>query len=201
MKINVTEATKDKVRFNVSGIDVSLANALRRIIISEIPVMAIDKITFYENSSILNDEVLALRLGLTPLKTDLKTYNPVTECTCKGKGCAKCTAVVTMDVQGPGVVYSKEIKCKDPEIAPVHDNIPIAKLIEVQKIKFEATARLGTGKEHMKWQGGIASYEIREDGSFDFFIESFNQLDLTDVIKTAFEVFNKKIEDLKTAVK
>ena len=61
---------KDKIRFNISGIDVGLANALRRIIISEIPTMAIESVTFYENSSILDDEFLALRLGLIPIKTD-----------------------------------------------------------------------------------------------------------------------------------
>jgi len=201
MKINVIEATDKKIRFNVSGIDVNTANALRRIIISEIPTMAIDTVTFYENSSILNDEILALRLGLMPLKTDLKTYNTVSECTCKGKECAKCTATLTMDIKGPKVVYTKEIKCTDPEIGPVHESIPIAKLTENQALKFEAKAKLGTAKEHAKWQGGIASYEMKEDGSFDFFIETFNQLELPELINAAFEVFDKKIEDLREALK
>jgi len=201
MKLTVTEVTENKIRFNVSGIDVNTANALRRIILSEIPTMAIDMVTFYDNSSILNDEILSLRLGLVPLKTDLKTYNTVSECTCKGKECAKCTVILTMDVKGPAVVYSKEMNCIDPEIGPVHESIPIAKLTENQALKFEAKAKLGTAKEHAKWQAGIASYEMKEDGSFDFFIETFNQLELPELINAAFEVFDKKIEDLKEALK
>jgi len=201
MKLNITEAGANKVRFNVSGIDVSLANALRRIVLSEIPTMAIEEVTFYENSSILNDEILSLRLGLIPLKTDLKTYNPVSECTCKGKSCAKCAVTITMDVKGPGNVYSKDLKSTDPEITPVSGKVLIAKLTPEQAIKFEARAELGIGKTHMKWQGGIASYEMKEDGSFDYFIETFNQLELPELIDTAFEAFNKKIEDLKGALK
>lgn len=201
MKLSINDASENRICFNVSGIDVSMANALRKIILSEIPTMAIDTVTFDENTSILNDEVLALRLGLVPLKTDLKTYNTVTECSCKGKGCAKCTATLTIDARGPCTVYSRDMKSTDPEITPVHDTIPLTKLTENQTLKLEAKARLGTGKEHAKWQAGIASYEIKEDGSFDFVIESFDQLDLSDLVNTAFEVFKKKIEDLKEEIK
>jgi len=120
--------------------------------------MAIDSVTFYENSTILNDEVLALRLGLMPLKTDLKTYVPRSECTCKGQGCAKCTVTLSLDMKGPGTVYSGEIKSTDPEIYPLYDKIPIAKITPEQSLKFEAKAEIGTGKRHVKWQGGLASY-------------------------------------------
>jgi len=53
----------------------------------------------------------------------------------------------------------------------------------------------------VKWQGGLASYEQKEDGSFDFFIESFNQLELPELIDNAFHIFNQKIEDLKEEIK
>jgi DNA-directed RNA polymerase subunit D len=198
MNLKIIKMEDNKVRFNISGINVDLVNALRRIVISEIPTMAMEEISFYGNSSILDDEFLALRLGLIPLKTDLKTYNPVSECSCKGKGCAKCTAILTLDVKGPGTVYSRELKSTDPQIVPVHESIPIVKLTEHQQIKLEAKAELGIGKTHMKWQSGIASYEIKENGSFDFFVESFGQFEISDLMNTAFEVFNKKIKDAKT---
>ena len=201
MKLTITEAGVNKVKFNVSGIDVSLANALRRIVLSEIPTMAMEEVTYYENSSILNDELLSLRLGLVPLKTDLATYVPVEECSCKGKGCAKCVVTITMDVKGPGSVHSKDLKSTDPEIMPVSDKVLIAELTPEQAIKFEARAELGIGKTHMKWQAGVASYEMKEDGSYDYFIESFNQIELPELIDTAFEVFDKKIADLKEALK
>jgi DNA-directed RNA polymerase subunit D len=106
-----------------------------------------------------------------------------------------------MEMKGPGIVYSGELKSTDPEITPVHDKIPLAKITPEQSVKFEARAELGTGKRHMKWQGGLASYELKEDGSFDFFIESFNQLELPELIDSAFNIFNQKIEDLKAGIK
>lgn len=200
MDIEIINIKDSKIKFNISGIDVSLANALRRIIISDTPTMAIEEVTFHENFSILDDEVLALRLGLIPLKTNLKNYNLVSECSCKEKGCKKCTAVLSLDIKGPGMVYSGELKSTDPKITPVYDSIPIVKLTEDQGVKLEAKAQLGTGKRHMKWQSGIASYEMKDDGSFDFFIESFGQFEIQDIVDAAFKVFSKNIDDMKTAL-
>lgn len=200
MDIEIINIKDSKIKFNISGIDVSLANALRRIIISDTPTMAIEEVTFHENFSILDDEVLALRLGLIPLKTNLKNYNLVSECNCKEKGCKKCTAVLSLDIKGPGMVYSGELKSTDPKITPVYDSIPIVKLTEDQGVKLEAKAQLGTGKRHMKWQSGIASYEMKDDGSFDFFIESFGQFEIQDIVDAAFKVFSKNIDDMKTAL-
>ncbi|MFH1788607.1 MAG: DNA-directed RNA polymerase subunit D, partial [Candidatus Altiarchaeota archaeon] len=120
--MNVTKMKKDgeRISFTVTGITPQIANALRRAVISEINAMAIDEVTFLDNNSILNDEVLAHRLGLLPLKTDLKTYNMVQDCTCKGKGCAKCSCAITLDVQGPKTVYAGDLKSKDPKVVPVH---------------------------------------------------------------------------------
>jgi len=70
-----------------------------------------------------------------------------------------------------------------------------------QKIKLECNAQLGIGKEHMKWQGGLASYEIKEDKSFDFFIESFGQIPLKEFIGKAFEVFDEQANELKLCIK
>jgi DNA-directed RNA polymerase subunit D len=177
-----------------------MANALRRTVISDIPVMAIEEVTFQDNSSILNDEVLAHRLGLLPLKTDLKTYNTKSECTCKGKGCGKCTAILTLDIQGPKTVYAEDLKPTDPEITPVHPKTPIVKLTENQKIKLEAKAILGRGSDHTKWQAGIASYEETKNG-YNITIESYGQLPLKDLVSTAFESFENKIETLKEQLK
>ena len=54
----------------LKGIDAALANALRRIIIAEIPTMAFHKVFMYQNTSVLPDELLVHRLGLLPLKVD-----------------------------------------------------------------------------------------------------------------------------------
>jgi len=54
--------------FSLVGIDASLANAFRRILISEIPTLAIETVYIENNTSVIQDEVLAHRLGLIPFK-------------------------------------------------------------------------------------------------------------------------------------
>ncbi|RDA84213.1 hypothetical protein CP532_0278 [Ophiocordyceps camponoti-leonardi (nom. inval.)] len=52
--------------FSLIGLDASLANAFRRILISEIPTLAIENVYIENNTSVIQDEVLAHRLGLIP---------------------------------------------------------------------------------------------------------------------------------------
>jgi DNA-directed RNA polymerase I and III subunit RPAC1 len=60
--------------FEVVGIDAPLANALRRIIIAEVPTVAIEDVFFENNTSIIQDEVLAHRLGLIPINADPRLF-------------------------------------------------------------------------------------------------------------------------------
>jgi DNA-directed RNA polymerases I and III subunit RPAC1 len=53
--------------FSLVGVDASIANALRRIMIAEVPTVAIENVFFSNNTSVVQDEVLAHRLGLVPL--------------------------------------------------------------------------------------------------------------------------------------
>ena len=63
--------------FELIGIDVSVANALRRILLSEVTTMAIQTVYFHDNSSIVQDEVLAHRIGLVPLKVDPAHFHDI----------------------------------------------------------------------------------------------------------------------------
>ncbi|KAF1813772.1 DNA-directed RNA polymerases I and III subunit RPAC1 [Eremomyces bilateralis CBS 781.70] len=54
--------------FSLIGVDASIANAFRRILIAEVPSLAIENVYIFNNTSIIQDEVLAHRLGLIPLK-------------------------------------------------------------------------------------------------------------------------------------
>jgi len=195
MKVKIINREDDRIEFNISGIGENLVNALRRIIISEVPIMAIEKVIFYENSSVMNNEVLAHRLGLIPLKTDPAGPSSIE---------------LSLEAEGPKTVYSEELKLKKlkvkgksmpSESISVYDKIPIMKLAEDQSIRLEAIAQLGTGKEHMKWQGGLASYEIKDDGSFEFFVESYGQMSIDDLIEESFKVFDRKIKELKSFIK
>jgi hypothetical protein len=57
--------------FDMTGIDVSLANAFRRILLSEVPTMAIEKVFVHNNTGVLRDELVAQRLGMIPIKVSL----------------------------------------------------------------------------------------------------------------------------------
>jgi len=156
VEIEVLEKDDKNIRLLIRGVDVPFINALRRMVIAEVPCMAIDEVVVLENSSILQDEVIAHRLGLVPLKTDLDGYNLPEECPCKSEfGCNLCRVTLTLDVEsseGTRTVYSGELKSENPDIVPVSDKIPIIKLAKKQKLRLEAYARLGKGKNHAKWQ-------------------------------------------------
>jgi DNA-directed RNA polymerase subunit D len=156
VKIQVLEKNDTNLRLVIRDADVSLMNALRRIALAEVPSMAIDEVVMIENSSILQDEIIAHRLGLTPLKTDLDSYNLPEECECQSEfGCPLCRVTLTLDAEakeGTRAVYSGELISENPNIVPVSDKVPIIKLAKGQKLKLEAYARLGKGKNHAKWQ-------------------------------------------------
>jgi DNA-directed RNA polymerase subunit D len=157
MDIDIIELSERKARFVLSGVSASIANALRRSILSEVPVLAIDDVNIYDNTSVLFDEQLTLRLGLIPLKADTKNYSFPEECSCKGQGCPSCQVSLTLSAEGPKVVYAGDMVSTDPGVQPADTTIPIVELKEKHKVVVEAIARLGTGRKHVKWQAGIAS--------------------------------------------
>ncbi|MFH1722079.1 MAG: DNA-directed RNA polymerase subunit D [Candidatus Altiarchaeota archaeon] len=201
MNVKLLKKGKTRVEFNVKGVDIKLLNTLRRIVISEIPTMAIEKVIVDDNNSVLHDQLLAHRLGLIPLTTDLKTYIFPWDCSCKGKGCGKCTAILSLDVKGPGVIHTSDMKSKDPKVKPVYDTSIIAKLSDKHRIKLKAEAVLGQGRDHIKWQSGLASYLQKKDDSFDFFIESYGQLPVKELTIKAFTYLEDEITELKKQFK
>ena len=107
----------------------------------------------------LYDEIIAHRLGLIPLKTDLESYTLPSECKCEGAGCARCQTKLTLSYDDAGIVFAEELKPKDPKIKPVFGKEPIVKLLKGQKLEIEATAVLGMGKDHAKWSPGLVYYK------------------------------------------
>jgi DNA-directed RNA polymerase subunit D len=155
LKTKIVSLNEDTIRFLLDGVDAAFANSLRRTMVSEVPMMTVDDIFYFDNSSLVPDEVLAHRIGFVPLKTNLESYVLPEECDCEAElGCPKCRAVLTMDVEAKDdtvTVYSGDLVPEDPSIAPVSKRIPLAKLAPGQAIKFEAYAQLGQGKVHAKW--------------------------------------------------
>ncbi len=158
MKVQIADRSDSEVRFSVESIQPPFANELRRIMMGEIPAMAIEWVDFLKNDSALNDEIIANRLGMIPLKFDKKAYNMTKDCKCEGKGCSLCQVKLTLKKKGLGMVHSGDLKSKAKDVVPVFDKVPIVELFGDQEIEFEATATLGLGKEHSKWQGAVVGY-------------------------------------------
>ncbi|MBN1386528.1 DNA-directed RNA polymerase subunit D [Candidatus Woesearchaeota archaeon] len=158
MDIKLIDKENGRITFAVTGTSPAFVNMMRRAIIEEVPTMAMEDIEIRQNSSALYDEMVALRLGLIPMKTDLDTYNVRDQCTCSNEGCAKCQVKITLKAEGPGTVYASDLQSKDPAIVPVFPKTPILKLIKEQSIELEATAVLGRGKDHVKWAPALAYY-------------------------------------------
>jgi len=190
------------MKFRVEGIKTAMASAFRRIMISEVPTMAIETVDFRKNDSALNDEVVSNRLGYVPLVFPEKNYYVTSQCpTCKGKGCSNCQVKLTLKKKGPSMVLSGDLKSADKDVKPVYDNIPIVELFGDQELQFEATAQLGTGREHVKWQGAVVGYKQEAEGNFVFNVESVSGLRVENVVMRAADVLEDKIKEFQKSLK
>ncbi|MBS3108392.1 DNA-directed RNA polymerase subunit D [Candidatus Woesearchaeota archaeon] len=158
MEIKTLEKNKEKISLLAKGIDASYANTIRRLIIDEVPTMAIKFVTFDKNTSALYDEMIAHRFGLVVLKTDLESYNLQEKCKCNGKGCSRCQAEFSLKAVGPCNVYAEEIKFKDQKIKAVYPKTLILKLAKGQLLSTEGIATLGKGKHHTKYAPALVYY-------------------------------------------
>jgi len=167
MEIKLLDQKDNKVKFLLKDVSPVVVNTLRRSIINHVPTLAIDELNISSNSSVLYDEILAHRLGLVPLVTDLKTYNLKSECKCKGKGCSLCELPFSLKVKGPCSVYSGDIKTKDPKVVAAYDKMIIVKLLKNQKLEIEGTIILGQGKDHTKFNPGLFFYRAYPEIKID----------------------------------
>ncbi|WP_254544265.1 DNA-directed RNA polymerase subunit D [Halomarina pelagica] len=133
-----------EARFLVRGVTPAFANGIRRAMLADVPTMSIDTVRVIENSSVMFDEMIGLRLGLVPLTTPPGEYE-------LGE-----TVTLALDVEGPATAYSGDLVSSDGLVKPADGNVPIIDLKENQRLEVEAEATLDRGKEHAKFQGGVA---------------------------------------------
>jgi DNA-directed RNA polymerases I and III subunit RPAC1 len=180
LRVEVLSCTDELLRVDVSGIDASVANAIRRVMISEVPTVAIDKVHLWQNTGVIQDEILCHRLGLIPIWIpDIDSVAPATEGvddfemieSIKFKLHVKCPSNYpkgqSMHVYSKYLIFQPQTKAqqetKDPP-RPVHPDILIAKLRPNQEIECELYCLRGTGKIHAKWSPVCtASYRLMPD--------------------------------------
>lgn len=196
MKIQIVEKNDSEIKFSVQGISPAFANSLRRVMMTEIPTMAIEFVDFKKNNSVMIDELMANRLGQIPLSFDRKAYNIRKDCVCKGKGCSRCQVELVLKKKGPGMVYSEDLKSKSKDVRPVFEKIPITELFEGEELQFEAVAELGFGKDHVKWQAAVVGYKYLDD-VFTFNVESVSGISPEEIVISAAEVVENKFGEFE----
>jgi DNA-directed RNA polymerase subunit D len=204
--IEVVEKSDERIVVKFNNIPRQYVNSLRRLAISEVPTLAIDDVVILENSSVMHDEAVAHRLGLIPLRTDPGRFVMPHECDCKSTlGCSKCRVLLVLDSEAnekTQVVTSGELVSEDELVKPVSKDVPIVVLAPNQKLKFEAYARLGTGKDHAKWQPTAAAVvkDGKDEDEIILVIESNGALTAEGILTVAAERLASKVKNFKQIV-
>ncbi|GFU05078.1 DNA-directed RNA polymerases I and III subunit RPAC1 [Trichonephila clavipes] len=180
--INIDEENME-MEFDMIGIGPPIANAIRRILLAEIPTMAIDKVHIYNNTTVIPDEVLAHRLGLIPIKVDPRlfvskgndeegTEEDTIQFELKVK-CRKVTGKNIPEADENSCIHSK-VKSGDlkyvpignqkelyKDIRPVHDDILISVMRPGHEIDLNAFCYKNIGREHAKFSPVVvATYRL-----------------------------------------
>lgn len=177
-RIEIKSLTDQVLEFDMIGIDPSIANALRRILIAEVPTIAIEHVFMIDNTSIIQDEVLSHRLGLVPLavapsllewresgdsanEKNTVVLRLVAECR-RENGVVIGDKVLSGQLEWlpGGSELPEETACRfnlgqagqfPQPVRPVHDDILLAKMAPGQRIELEAHCVKGVGKDHAKF--------------------------------------------------
>jgi DNA-directed RNA polymerase II subunit RPB3 len=118
-KIQIIKNKNDYIHFILKNVDSSVANAIRRVVISEVPKLAIDIVTFENNSTFQQEEYLAHRLGLIPICSTSKqlsiheNFVEAKYCNCPDE-CPRCSVRFECDVSYTQKAEQMGLKQDDP---------------------------------------------------------------------------------------
>ena len=175
MEIEVRSQSENEIVFVVRDAEVPFINAIRRCAMVYVPKIAIEDVNIIRNDSAMFNEVLAHRLGLTPLVSDLDALEGLSLPEDDDWEEYSNGIMFSLKEVGPKVVYSKDLISSDSKIKPVYDTIPLVKLKDDEVLDIEAVAKVGYGKEHAKWMPTtVCAYKqypeitFREDEEVDY---------------------------------
>ena len=177
LNISILSCSDELLRFDLSGVDAAVANAMRRVMIAEVPTVAIDKVHLWQNTGVIQDEILCHRLGLIPIWVpDIEAVESAKEegddfdisGAIKFKLHVKCPANYpkgqNLHVHSKDMIFEPQTKAQKDLVEypkPVHPDILIAKLRPGQEIECELFCLRGAGKIHAKWSPVCtASYRL-----------------------------------------
>ncbi|KIY69059.1 hypothetical protein CYLTODRAFT_350265 [Cylindrobasidium torrendii FP15055 ss-10] len=186
LKVQVQRVSNRSIDFDLVGVDASIANALRRILLAEVPTIAIEHVYVYDNTTVIQDEVLAHRMGLIPLDVDpdmMTTLLPGDDLTDRNTLVFKVDFECTRNPRPPpgatepeDLYLNHELLSKhlswhpegeqktyfgNHEPQPTNGDIVLAKLRPGQRVQMDLHAIKSVGKDHAKFSPvATASYRI-----------------------------------------
>lgn len=169
MEVNILEfpvpdqnVATETLKLEIKGVNNAFANALRRVMLSEIPTLAVDYVKVKRNTSVLPDEMLAHRIALLPLwSMKAREMRFERDCTCDRLGCSHCQITGRLKVRCPDTehridVYAdaETLQLDDPAVYPVSSTekgVWLVTLGRSQELDVEVAIRKGIGKLHAKY--------------------------------------------------
>lgn len=180
MRVIIKSLDEHEAKFKVIGLSIELANALRRIMIAEVPCWAIDLVQFDINTTVLDDEFIAHRLGLIPL-----------ECAKEPSGQVEFTFDYTSGKKPE--VWGSELLKGNSNVKPAVKGIPIVKVAKGQRLKFTAIAKKGIGAEHAKWSPVSRCFFQQEKNGVLFNMRTEGALSPQQTIEQAIIILQNKL--------
>ena len=213
MDLNFLILEDQKLVCNLNGVSPYFVNAVRRTLVGDVPKLALEEVEFhlgpvrveggkeFESITPLFDEILAHRIGLVPIPTDLPTQLAMAS-----NAAASVPVMYKLSKQGPCTVYSGDLEPVG-DAAPIKDPfIPLVKLADGQAPLVYATAVLGTGRQHAKWMpcSGIGFRYDPEDldakgrpKQFTFSFETDGSISTLDALRFALGHLERSFLDLE----
>ncbi|KAL0947087.1 hypothetical protein HGRIS_013228 [Hohenbuehelia grisea] len=184
LTVQVQRLSNRSIEFDLVGVDASIANALRRVMMAEVPTTAVENVFIFTNTSVIADEVLSHRMGMIPLNIDPALMTMRSE-----ELTDRDTVVFRVDIECRRNYDAPEGSTKDSELyinhellsshltwipqgeqatvfrdkspAPTNPNIVLAKLRPGQEIRMDLHVAKGYGQDHAKFSPvATASYRI-----------------------------------------
>lgn len=158
IEVNIIRRTGLVIEIDIKNCHPSIANAIRRILISETPSVAIHDVVIRENDTIFPDEYVAHRLGLVPIRVDPDVLDNNDKLKFELKKKNETSEVIE--------VYSRDIhwiplENQDEIDLHMEPDILICKLAPGNTIDMELYAEKGVGMTHAKWSPvSLCSYRL-----------------------------------------
>jgi len=212
IKIKLHKVENNFIQFSISNIHIGLANGIRRILISDIPTMAIDFATIISNTGCLHDNMIAQRIGLIPFisknATKFNYYwdnkdNKLSEVKYQLNVTNKSDNILEVSSNDLKIINDSDLtgyqKNVYNSVKPINMEYPIiiTKLAKGQSLHFTCSVRKGISKEHAKFQPtSSVGYEIISNDTFRFTLESIGSLSPQLIVEQALDIFSDKLSKI-----